>query len=82
MIRLSIILAFVTFVRPETAAAQQGHKPQAEVSEQVQQMCRREVRKFCRTILPSQAAIRRCVAENKDRLPQQCLAVFGLAEKQ
>ncbi|MBZ9719199.1 hypothetical protein LB519_15240 [Mesorhizobium sp. AD1-1] len=81
MTRLSIILAFITLVLPGTAAAQQEQSSQPEVSAEVRQMCKREVRKLCRTLLPTKAAIRRCVAENRDKLPEQCLAVFGLGQQ-
>jgi hypothetical protein len=73
MKRIAILLVTIAVVPPGPAWAQPKQGPQAEVSQEVRQMCRQEVQKRCRPgLVPNQAAIQRCIADNRDKFPSQC----------
>lgn len=76
MPRLSIALAVIVVGLSGSAWAQQPSP-----SPEVQQKCRQEVRKLCNFLVPTKAAIRDCIAENKDKLSEQCLSVLSAAQK-
>ncbi|MEH2560134.1 hypothetical protein V1286_007663 [Bradyrhizobium algeriense] len=77
MRRIPLVLATIAVVLPNTAEAQPKQSPQAEMSQEVRQMCRQEIQKICRPgFVPNRAAIQRCISENKEKLPKQCLPIF------
>lgn len=80
MKRLSIVLTIVAVILPSEAWAQQ-QPPQKQIGQDVRQKCREEVRKLCTFLIPSQAAIQSCVAENKDKFSEQCRTVLLTAPK-
>src|SRR5437764_8756221 len=76
MRRIPLVLATIAVVLPKAAQAQPKQSPQAEMSQDVRQMCRQEIKKICRPgFVPNRAAIQRCMAENKDKFPKQCLSL-------
>ncbi|WP_314955763.1 hypothetical protein [Bradyrhizobium cosmicum] len=76
MRRIPLFLIIAVLI-PNAARAQPKQSPQAAMSEEVRQMCRQEIKKLCRPgFAPNRDAIQRCVAENTDRFPKQCLPMF------
>ncbi|XSC47343.1 hypothetical protein ACF1BQ_018605 [Bradyrhizobium sp. RDT10] len=74
MRRIPLFL-IIAVVLPNAAQAQPKQSPQAEMSEEVKQMCRQEIKRICRPgLVPNRDAIQRCVAENKDKFPKQCVS--------
>jgi len=77
--RLFVLTALIALavVPAEWAIAQQpGARPQ--VSDEVRQMCRQALHQLCNPgSPPGLDAVRRCAAENKDKLPAQCGALIA-----
>lgn len=72
--RLLLIIA-VVLPAPLTFAQQQPPDPRSQTSQDVRLKCREAARTICDVgNAPDREAFRRCVTENKDKLPPECAA--------
>lgn len=86
---LPSLLFMAAVVSPVVASAGQEKTSQGafsadqepQASAETRKMCKREVQKVCKFIIPSKSSIRHCIDKNRDTLPQQCVALFDSKTK-
>jgi hypothetical protein len=77
MKKLVSVLITLAALPGSAALAQQPQPSKSEVSDDLRLMCRDAARKICNPgVPPDREAFRRCAAENRDKLPAPCSALF------
>jgi hypothetical protein len=78
MQKFALVLIILAALPGNAALAQQPQASKPEISHELRLTCREAARKICNPgVPPDRVAFRRCVVENRDKLPSQCSALFA-----